>query len=350
MEDVISNSSENFNLNKVVEVVKTPVVEASGNIKLVMALTVNPKNEDEGLIRVITSRKGSAAQHGSVDRSLLYKVTRTENDNYEIDKELEIENQKETITEIEEKTGWEFKDLEDPDIEIDENGLAHIYFTMVFRDESDDETYIYLGHAEGDDLDSLKMTDPVLAPVPGKHWGAKEVSIAPKNSQGKYLNLVESSDETEKTKYSVVRLAEAASFNGQWEYKGIVLHPKDLPAWAAGHASPGQMLSRKFIDVGSDKCVVILNGRAANKVVDGKTKYRDFTVGVMIYNYEIGKVEWVSPEPLIKDPAAVTVTFASEFIEQDYKGILYAHVDDSFVRKYIVDVIELEKWIADSTV
>jgi hypothetical protein len=78
-----------------------------------------------------------------------------------------------------------------------------------------------------------------------------------------------------------------------------------------------------------------MNGREANKKIEGKTKYGIFSVGLFIYDYEKGKIDWVSPEPLIRDTEAKTITFASQFVETNQgEGILYAHVDDSFVRAY----------------
>jgi hypothetical protein len=71
-----------------------------------------------------------------------------------------------------------------------------------------------------------------------------------------------------------------------------------------------------------------------NKIGD-KIKYGMFSVGLFIYDYENGKIDWVSSEPLIQDTEAVTITFASQFVEtKPGEGILYAHVDDSFVRAY----------------
>jgi uncharacterized protein with ACT and thioredoxin-like domain len=63
--------------------------------------------------------------------------------------------------------------------------------------------------------------------------------------------------------------------------------------------------------------------------------YGIFSVGLFIYDYEEGKIDWVSPEPFIEDSEATNITFASEFIEtEEEKAVLYAHVDDSFVRAY----------------
>ena len=46
------------------------------------------------------------------------------------------------------------------------------------------------------------------------------------------------------------------------------------------------------------------------------------------------------------DTESVTITFASQFIETaPGEGILYAHVDDSFVRAYTLRAAGLEKLI-----
>jgi hypothetical protein len=65
-----------------------------------------------------------------------------------------------------------------------------------------------------------------------------------------------------------------------------------------------------------------------------------------VYDYEKGKIEWVSPEPFIQDSEAVTITFASHFIETgEGEGILYAHVDDSFVRAYTLKSEQVKQFL-----
>jgi len=82
----------------------------------------------------------------------------------------------------------------------------------------------------------------------------------------------------------------------------------------------------------------ILNGREANQKIRDKIKYGMFSIGLFIYDYENGKIKWISPEPLIQDSEAETITFASQFVETEKgSGILYAHVDDSFVRAYTLN-------------
>ena len=98
---------------------------------------------------------------------------------------------------------------------------------------------------------------------------------------------------------------------------------------------PGRSCRAVSLISDPEKAVGIINGREANRELNGETLYGVFSVGLFIYDYENGKIEWVSPEPLIRDSEARTITFASQFIEtKSNEGILYAHVDDSFVRAY----------------
>ena len=193
--------------------------------------------------------------------------------------------------------------------------------------------HIYLGHAVGKDLDSLEMTEPVLA---SPTISAKEVSIAPVNTHGFRNNLIESAEIIDGTWFSTVRVAVAHDMGKRWEFGETIFRPyeNNLP-WIAGHASPGPLLPREFIDVGKDKLLGIMNGREANQKIGDITKYGKFTVGLFIYDYEKGKIDWVSPKSFIQDSEAKTITFASQFVlTGPGEGILYAHVDDSFVRAY----------------
>ena len=74
-----------------------------------------------------------------------------------------------------------------------------------------------------------------------------------------------------------------------------------------------------------------------------------FSVGLFIYDYENGKIDWVSPQPFIQDSEAKTITFASQFVEtKKSEGILYAHVDDSFVRAYTLDAEAIKSLLSKS--
>ena len=196
---------------------------------------------------------------------------------------------------------------------------------------------VHLGHAIGEDLDSLEMTMPVL--MDKRSGGAKEVSIAPPSKQGVRFNLVESSEKEEDFTYSTVRTAVTEDMGGLWQFGKTVFHPKksDIP-WIGGHASPGPLLPKDFLYVGEGKLLGVMNGREANRRVGGEIKYGMFSVGLFIYDYENGKIDWVSSEPFIQDSQARTITFASQFVAQGKgSGILYAHVDDSFVRAYTLN-------------
>lgn len=315
-------------------------VERDERFKHVMAIALNPvSGYRDGIIRCITSRSGDVEMKGYVDRSVLSKVSGGSLEHFDIGERLEIKNESEIIKELGGKN-QDFIGLEDPDIWIDEKtNLTHVYFTMPFRVEASKETLIHLGHAVGKDLDFLEMTMPVLAEEDGTHRGAKEVSIAPLNKQGARYNLVESTKREEDFAYSTVNVAMAEDMGKPWKLGGVVFHPKErhIP-WIGGHASPGPLLPKTFAEVGEGKVLGIMNGREANRKVGEEIKYGVFSVGLFVYDYENGKIEWVSPEPLIRDSQARTITFASQFVEIGKgAGILYAHVDDSFVRAYTLN-------------
>lgn len=315
---------------------KGKVIETDNQFKYVMAIALNPKTGNrEGVIRCITSREGDITVKGNIDRSELHKIKGSSLESFKIGEKLNIKNEAEIINQLAEE-GLEFIGLEDPDIWIDEKkDLLHLYFTLPLINNDEDRGKIYLGHAVGKDLNSLEMTMPVLKA--DEFRGAKELSIAPMNKKGFRYNLVESGKKEEDfTYYSVIRVAIAEDMGKSWKFGEIVFHPKEhnIP-WIGGHASPGPLFSKNFIDVGEGKLLGIINGREANKKIGDKIKYRMFSIGLFIYDYENGKINWVSPEPFIQDSEARTITFASQFIETGKgEGILYAHVDDSFVRAY----------------
>ncbi len=315
---------------------KNKVIEADSRFKHVMAITLDPKsNYKTGIIRCITNRKGNVQIKGFTDRSELYKINEISNQSFKIGERLNIKNEKEILGQLVEKD-WDFIGLEDPDIWIDEEtNLTHVYFTIPIRYiDKTKKIKIHLGHAVGKDLDSLEMTMPVL--LDNYDFNAKEVSIAPLNKKGVHYNLIESRDRRTKTTYSVVKMVIAEDMGKTWEYSKTVFHPAEhnIP-WIGGSASPGPLFSSNFIDVGKGKLLGVINGREVSQKIGDKTIYGMFSVGLFIYDYENGKIDWVSPKPFIQDSEAKTITFASQFIETGSgEGILYAHVDDSFVRAY----------------
>lgn len=305
-----------------------------------MAIALDPSSRyKEGIIRCITSREGDVEIKGYTDRSQLFTVSGNSLEHFTVGERLWIKNEGKILNEFTPE-GWECIGLEDPDIWIDEKTeLTHIYFTIPIKPSNPNEKIrIHLGHAAGKDLRSLEMTKPVLLDDRTLGASAKEVSIAPINSKGIRYNLIESRDRAPEGRYSIVRVAIVEDMGKPWKYGDIVFHPAEhhIP-WIGGHASPGPLFSKKFIDVGEGKLLGVINGRETNQKVGDKIKYGMFSVGLFIYNYENGKIDWVSPEPFIQDSQAKTITFASQFVETGSgEGILYAHVDDSFVRSYTV--------------
>ena len=315
------------------------VVKKGSRFPHIMAVTLDPRmGYLEGVVRCITSREGDVAMSGYIDRSELHKVVGSSLDSFSVGNKLNIKKEDEVVGQLK-QNGLDFIGLEDPDIWIDEeNDLLHLYFTLPLIDPTEyGKNQIHLGHAVGKNLDSLEMTASVLrADAIGC---AKELSVAPVNSQGFRYNLVESCKKELDLTYSVVRIAEAHDMGAQWKFGEIVFHPKEHKiAWIGGHASPGPLFSEKFIDLGKGRRLGLINGREASQQVNGKTKHGMFSVGLFVYDYEKGKIEWVSPEPFIQDSEAKTITFASQFVETKAgEGILYAHVDDSFIRAYTLN-------------
>ncbi|MFZ1075441.1 MAG: hypothetical protein WAN50_03650 [Minisyncoccia bacterium] len=318
------------------------VIGGDARFKYFMAVTLDPRtNNRSGIVRCIMSRDGDVAVEGYVDRSELHRIDGESLEQFAVGDEIVIRNSSEIIFGLTKgDEAWDFLGFEDPDIWIDpDTQLLHLYFTIPFKHRNS-EFAICLGHAVGQDVDSLVMTQPALLPkqLGGRGNGAKEVSIAPKNSRGVHLNLIESAaGGFEGDSASVAQIAAANDMGGVWEYGDVVFNPlAERIAWIAGHASPGPLLPRSFIDIGEGKAVGIMNGREANRREGESVLYGTFSVGLFIYDYENGAIDWVSPEPLIRDSEARTITFASQFVEAvpGQEGILYAHVDDSFVRAY----------------
>jgi len=325
------------------------VIDTDSNFTHVMAIALDPSTQyQQGVIRCITSREGDVTVKGYVDRSELHRVIGESLEHFTIGDRIKIQGESEIIQTLTDK-GYEFIGLEDPDIWIDsETGLTHLYFTIPIKpiDQNLDKSKkikIHLGHAVGKNLNSLEMTMPVL--MDSYDLSAKELSIAPINKNGFRYNLIESRDRSAETTYSVVMSVITDDMGKSWKYSKIVFHPAEhkIP-WIGGHASPGPLFSKKFIDVGEGKLLGLINGREANKIVDGKTTYGMFSVGLFVYDYENGTIDWVSPQPFIRDTDAKTITFASQFIETNKgEGILYAHVDDSFVRAYSLKAESIKK-------
>ena len=318
--------------------VKPAIGKINSKDELLMALTVDKQTFNtgtkRGLVRIITKRVGNEKVAGYIDQSELWQVESRDGLNWHKISVLKIIGIEKQIVELGKECDGKFLGLEDPDIYTDEKGIKHIYFTIAFMLDKKRGYRVYLGHAKGSSLDSLNTAAPVMKPLEGKNRGYKEVVISPIITNGYRINLIESNDKD----YSVIASAKAENFGSLWQPIGIPFHPKkDGKEWCAEHASPCAIFSPDFIKHG-DLLVGIMNGREKSEITKDKKIYKKFRPGLFVFNPTTGEIPWVAPEPLFEDPDAVTITFASDFVElNNDEGLLYAHVNDSFVRAYKID-------------
>ena len=143
---------------------------------------------------------------------------------------------------------------------------------------------------------------------------------------------------------SAISVSLAKDMSKPWKYLRTAFDPRKTDySWIAGHASPCAILPKDFVSR-KDLLVCIVNGREKTKTVSGQRVYGKFRPGLVLFNPRTGEIPWVSSEPLFEDIDARTITFASDFLRTDDKeGILYAHVNDSFVRAYKLNALELLK-------
>ena len=328
-------------LNKAVGMYVEHTLVRQENQEHIMALAVDKsckKEELFGLARVIVKREGDVNVAGYIDRSEIYIVRSEDGLKWEQVKKLEIKGIDEIIAKYKTEDS-DFIGLEDPDIWTDMNGKKHVYFTMPFIGHG-----LYLGHAEGRTLENLTATDPVLKPrFDVGISGFKEVAISPYEYYGSRINFTEAGYGDN----SVITSVRATDMGKAREHIEMVLHPKDIGYdWCAEHLSPCTFLPKEFIDLG-DLLVGIVNGRERSIIEDGKkTIYRKFRPGLILYNYKTGKIPWISSDPLFEDPDADTITFASDFLmRNENDGILYTHIDDSFVRAYRIEGEALREFL-----
>ena len=319
----------------------------------IMAVAVNPDIHMplSGVARIVTKRQGDVAIAGYVDHSELHKVTRTYPGQWNVGKQLSISGLEEKIRAIY-PDNTDFVGLEDPDIVVDTDGVIHLFFTIPFIGPTNK---IYLGHAKGSSLDTLKMQEPVMRPLNtttshGEPFvrGFKELCPSPPDSTGTSHHLVESNDLLESISYSTIAITNAKSLDGPWEFAGDVVHPAELTTiyakyvknnnayeWCGEHVSPCRLIPKDFIVSGRYR-IGILNGRERSK--DGV--YGKFRPGLFLYDPETGTVPWVDPSPLFDDLNARTIIFASDLVVNE-KAIgrpstitLMTHIDDSYLQEY----------------
>ena len=175
--------------------------------------------------------------------------------------------------------------------------------------------------------------------------GFKEVAFSEKTAGGYYSNLVEGLEKGELFSGSVVACIRANRFGKDWNLEKISFHPNKVSLrWCGGHASPCRILSKEIINPTNGLRVLFINGREKSKIISGKKVYGKFRPGLALYNPETGEIPWVDSKYLIEDPDAITITFASEIFALDKEHLLvYAHVNDSFVRAYRVELDAIKK-------
>jgi len=334
-------------INSVVSMYEQPVFGTVKAEQRVMAISIDKetKNPYLGLAREITKSQGTPDKPGFIDESKLIIVESKNLLSWKKKKDLEIEGIEEIIKKLSGNDKY-LIGLEDPDI-INENGIKHVYFTIAFKYTKKVGYAVYLGHATGKSIEELKAGEPVLSPVQDFR-GFKEVTISPVNSKGYRINLSEAQLVINDDELSVTISAKTKSLSEPWEYEEIVIDPREMKYdWCKGETSPMILFPRDFISVENKDLVVgIINGRQVKRIVNGEKIHGKFRPGLILYNIETGKVEWIAPDCLFEDPDARTITFSSDFIQtKEDEGILYAHVNDSFIRAYKINAKELKKYI-----
>jgi hypothetical protein len=330
-------------LNSVVSMYKKPVLGDVIGKNPAMALSVDKTPDSNGfyygIARIITKRQGNPDIPGFIDRSKLIIVKSKDLLNWEEHSDLQIHGIQEIINSIPQEDK-EFIGLEDPDIIVDKEGTRHVYFTIAYKLKERFGYNVYLGHAQGKDLENLSATEPLLGPIPEKNIeGAKESTF----NEDYVLNEV---IQFEPEEASLISLSKVEDLGKPFQFQKILLDPREMNhSWCAGHLSPCCIFDKDFVSY-KNMLVGIVNGREKTKNIRGNRVYGKFRPGLILFNPETGEIPWIDDNCLFEDPKATTITFASDFIQTSKdKGILYAHPNDSFVRAYQIDAKELKKYL-----
>jgi hypothetical protein len=302
-----------------------------------MALCLDPsskKGEYRGVARQVTERKGDVDVVGFVDRSKLITVESRDLLNWDVVSELKIKGIEDIIKKHCNR-GSEFIGIEDPDIIISEDGTYNLYFTIAYKNEVG--YTIFLGHAMGESLDNLKTHGPVI-------HNNKEITFIPGT---KYL-LTESWYGRAEEGIGLVKFSK---LHDLWEYERLLLESDEsFPGWIRGYASPCRFIDNN-LGISKNYLLGVCNGNSGEKKQKGKKLRGDFMPGLLILDRNKLEIPWVDEKPLLKDPEANTITFASEFVDFDGKhGLLYAQVNDSFVRVYKISYDFLKSRVPDKYV
>jgi len=336
-------------INNLVSIHSKPVFGTVKAEKRVMALSIDKETKKPyiGLAREITRSQGTPDQLEFIDESKLIIVKSNDLLKWKKHSDLKIKDIEKIIKKLTENNKY-FIGLEDPDI-WNEDGIKHVYFTIAFKYKEKHGFEIYLGHAQGEDLENLTATLPVLSPIPKKNiMGFKEISISPiETTQGRLnLNEVGIEDKKNKKDFSAIALTHSRKIGKPFRYVRTVINPQEMPYhWIRGHASPCCFLPEDFLTY-SNLLVGIINGREPSRIVNGEKIHGKFRPGFILFNPKTGEIPWIDSEPFLEDPDARTITFASDFVKTGKdRGILYCHINDSFVRAYEINLKELEKYL-----
>ena len=338
-------------LNQYVKILDKPVLgsEKQEDGKRYMALCIEPKSKNpyRGIAREIINRQGSPDIPGFLDKSKLIIVESYDLLNWEIVGDLKLKKLEKIIIKLlkNQQDKKEFIGLEDPDILVDESGTKHVYFTIPFKYKEMDWYDVYVGHAEGDSLDNLTVTLPVLEKINEEISGFKEICPSPiLNNGGRFVLAETFVNRGVERKYSAISVSKAKNLFEKWNYIKLVHDPeKESKKWCAGHSSPCRFFDANMLKHGK-YLVGIMNGREPTEEINGKKYYKKFRPGLFLFDNESADIIWIDNEPLLEDPIATTITFASELICLNKKeAILYAQPHDSFVRAYKLDLEKIKK-------
>ncbi|MFH1501112.1 MAG: hypothetical protein ABIE22_04180 [archaeon] len=329
-------------INRVVSYYEKPVLgEVNPKIRCLSLSTDKStlKNKIKlGLARKITHSQGNVDIPGFIDEGKLIIVSSLDLLNWKKVGDLKIYGIKEFIKKLSSNDKY-FIGLEDPDIFV-EKDIKHVYFTIAFKYKKKWGYEVFLGHAQGSSLDNLTATTPSLSPLKDqKISGFKECSISPVKTKEERFALNEALLNEENKDRSIITLSKIEDISKEWKFLKILLDPhKQKFNWCKGHLSPC-----RFIGEHKNLLVGIINGREPSKIISNKKIYRKFRPGLILFNPQTGEIPWISEKHLFEDPDATTITFASDFIQTEKdKGILFCHVNDSFVRAYKLNLKEIK--------
>jgi len=330
-------------LTPAVSMYKEPALGTKDAKSRIIALAIDKKSKDPkmGIAREITEKKPNPNLLNIFHKSKLILVKSDDLKKWEKVEDIKINNLIETIDELY-TDNKDFIGIHDVNI-YNRKGTKHVYLSIGFKYKNKKDFEIYLGHAKGKSLKNLTATKPVLYPKSKITKGYKEVAISPLKHKKIRINLAEVLLSGQRCIFSTIASVESTSLSKTWVFKNLINLGRIKDKWCNGALSPCCILPKKFLRK-NNLLVGIVNGRKPNKKVNGKLIRGKFSPGLILFDYKTGNIPWISPEPLFEDPDAKTATFASEFIQtKKDEGILYCHINGSFVRAYKLKAKELKK-------